>query len=72
MSHALFFVDVVSSHLVTLGIGDYLVIDVYFVFVLGIGYYLKLFANTGEEFSAVMIGLITTLREFIGETSYVC
>jgi Na+/proline symporter len=33
-----------------MGILDYLVIIVYFGFVLGIGFYLQRFANTGEEF----------------------
>ncbi len=35
---------------VSLGTVDLLVIGIYFVFVLGIGFYLKHFANTGEEF----------------------
>src|ERR1700677_3396659 len=39
-----------SSHLVNLGTVDYLVIGIYFLFVLGIGFYLKHFADTGEEF----------------------
>jgi SSS family solute:Na+ symporter len=44
------FADATSSGLVSLGTVDYLVIAVYFAFVLGIGFYLKHFANTGEEF----------------------
>ena len=47
--HALF-ADATSSGLVSLGTVDYLVIGVYFAFVLGIGFYLKHFADTGEEF----------------------
>src|ERR1700744_6061854 len=39
-----------GSHLVSLGTVDYFVIAIYFAFVLGIGFYLKHFANTGEEF----------------------
>jgi SSS family solute:Na+ symporter len=42
--------DAAPSGLVSLGVVDYLVIAVYFAFVLGIGFYLKHFANTGEEF----------------------
>ena len=44
------FASAASSGLVSLGTADYLVIAVYFAFVLGIGFYLKHFANTGEEF----------------------
>ncbi len=44
------FADATPSGLVSLGTVDYLVIGVYFAFVLGIGFYLKHFANTGEEF----------------------
>src|SRR5471030_931350 len=50
MSFALLFADAVPTHLVSLGIVDYLVIAIYFAFVLGIGFYLKHFANTGEGF----------------------
>src|SRR5471032_2198512 len=50
MSFALLFADAAPAHLVSLGIVDYLVIAIYFAFVLGIGFYLKHFANTGEEF----------------------
>jgi SSS family solute:Na+ symporter len=51
MSFALFFADATPpAHLVTLGTIDYLVIGIYFAFVLGIGFYLKHFANTGEAF----------------------
>jgi solute:Na+ symporter, SSS family len=51
MSFALFFADATPpSHLVSLGTVDYLVIGIYFAFVLGIGFYLKHFANTGEGF----------------------
>jgi SSS family solute:Na+ symporter len=39
-----------SGNLVSLGTVDYLVIAIYFAFVLGIGFYLKHFADTGEEF----------------------
>ncbi len=39
-----------ASPLVHMGVLDYLVIIVYFVFVLGIGFYLQQFAKTGEEF----------------------
>ncbi len=42
--------DAAPSHLVSLGTVDYLIIIVYFAFVLGIGFYLKHFADTGEEF----------------------
>ena len=45
-----FFADAAPSGLVSLGTIDYLVIAIYFAFVLGIGFYLKHFANTGEEF----------------------
>src|SRR5476649_2485076 len=45
-----FFAEVASSGLVSLGTIDYLVIGIYFAFVLGIGFYLKHFADTGEEF----------------------
>src|SRR5476651_1359356 len=45
-----FFAEAASSGLVSLGTVDYLVIAVYFAFVLGIGFYLKHFANTGEGF----------------------
>ncbi len=38
------------SRLVSLGTIDILVIAVYFAFVLGIGFYLKRFAKTGEDF----------------------
>jgi SSS family solute:Na+ symporter len=38
------------ASVVTLGTVDLLVIGIYFVFVLGIGFYLKHFANTGEGF----------------------
>src|SRR5258706_16079316 len=45
------FADAVSSgNLVSLGTVDYLVIAIYFAFVLGIGFSLKHFADTGEEF----------------------
>jgi len=40
----------VFASLVNLGTADFLVIGVYFIFVLGIGFYLKHFADTGEEF----------------------
>jgi SSS family solute:Na+ symporter len=50
MSFALLFADTAPTHLVTLGTVDYLVIGIYFAFVLGIGFYLKHFANTGEAF----------------------
>jgi len=40
----------VSTGLVSLGTVDYLIIFIYFGFVLGIGFYLKHFSNTGEEF----------------------
>jgi SSS family solute:Na+ symporter len=40
----------VSDHLVNLSAVDYAIIFVYFAFVLGIGFYLKHFADTGEEF----------------------
>jgi SSS family solute:Na+ symporter len=51
MSFALFFADATPpDHLVTLGTVDYLIIAIYFAFVLGIGFYLKHFANTGEAF----------------------
>jgi len=45
-----FFADVAPGHLVSLGTVDFLVIGIYFAFVLGIGFYLKHFANTGEGF----------------------
>src|SRR5271163_4220685 len=38
------------ASVVTLGWVDLTVIAVYFIFVLGIGFYLKHFADTGEEF----------------------
>ena len=38
------------ARLLTLGFVDLLVIALYFVVVLGIGFYLKRFANTGEDF----------------------
>jgi SSS family solute:Na+ symporter len=44
------FASVAPSGLVSLGTVDYLIIGIYFAFVLGIGFYLKHFANTGEEF----------------------
>ena len=44
------FADAASSGLVSLGTIDYLIIGIYFAFVLGIGFYLKHYANTGEEF----------------------
>jgi solute:Na+ symporter, SSS family len=44
------FAAAAPSGLVSLGTVDYLVIAVYFAFVLGIGFYLKHFANTGAEF----------------------
>ena len=44
------FADAASSGLVSLGTVDYLIIAIYFAFVLGIGFYLKHFADTGEEF----------------------
>jgi SSS family solute:Na+ symporter len=50
MSSFLFFADVAPTHLISLGLVDYTIIGVYFAFVLGIGFYLKHFANTGEEF----------------------
>ncbi len=37
-------------HLLHLGTIDFLIILIYFVFVLGIGFYLKRFAKTGEDF----------------------
>jgi SSS family solute:Na+ symporter len=49
-SFALLFADTAPTHLVSLSTVDYLVIIIYFAFVLGIGFYLKHFANTGEEF----------------------
>ena len=42
--------DAASTPLVSLGTVDYLIIGIYFAFVLGIGIYLKHFANTGESF----------------------
>jgi SSS family solute:Na+ symporter len=50
MSFALLFADTSPDHLVSLGTIDYLVIAIYFAFVLGIGFYLKHFADTGEGF----------------------
>src|SRR5450755_2879682 len=50
MSFAFLFADTAPAHLVSLGTVDYLVIAIYFAFVLGIGFYLKHFANTGEGF----------------------
>jgi SSS family solute:Na+ symporter len=44
------FALVTVSHVVDLSGVDYIIIAVYFAFVLGIGFYLKHFANTGEEF----------------------
>jgi solute:Na+ symporter, SSS family len=54
-TEAYFIADVANiqtngGSVVTLGTVDLLVIGIYFVFVLGIGFYLKHFANTGEEF----------------------
>jgi SSS family solute:Na+ symporter len=46
----IFFAQVATTHLVTLSAVDYIVIAIYFLFVLGIGFYLKHFADTGEEF----------------------
>ena len=39
-----------SSHLLTLSPIDLVIIVMYFVVVLGIGFYLKKFASTGEDF----------------------
>ncbi len=50
MTFVPFFADAAPAHLVSLGTVDYLVIAIYFAFVLGIGFYLKHFADTGEEF----------------------
>src|SRR5471030_708468 len=50
MSFAFLFADTAPVRLVSLGAVDYLVIAIYFAFVLGIGFYLKHFANTGEGF----------------------
>jgi solute:Na+ symporter, SSS family len=50
MSFPSFFAEAAPARLVSLGVVDYLVIGIYFVFVLGIGFYLKHFADTGEEF----------------------
>ena len=49
MLSSLNFVPAFGS-LVHLGTADVLVIGVYFVFVLGIGFYLKHYANSGEDF----------------------
>src|SRR5690242_9436309 len=45
-----FFVLVASEKLLNLSPVDILVIALYFAMVLGIGFYLKKYANTGEEF----------------------
>ena len=39
-----------STSLVSLGWGDMLIIILYFALVLGIGYYLKNFTKTGDDF----------------------
>lgn len=39
-----------SAHLLSLSMVDFLIIGIYFVVVLGIGFYLKKYANTGEDF----------------------
>lgn len=39
-----------SSHLLSLAPVDFLIISIYFVVVLGIGFYLKKYTNTGEDF----------------------
>jgi len=39
-----------SSRLMTLGSVDLAIIAVYFLYVLGIGYYLKRFSKSGEDF----------------------
>jgi SSS family solute:Na+ symporter len=39
-----------SSHLLSLSPVDFLIISIYFVVVLGIGFYLKKYTNTGEDF----------------------
>jgi len=50
LTFAPLFADAAPTHLVSLGTVDFLIIGIYFAFVLGIGFYLKHFANTGEEF----------------------
>lgn len=39
-----------SAHLLSLSMVDFLIIGIYFVVVLGIGFYLKKYTNTGEDF----------------------
>jgi SSS family solute:Na+ symporter len=45
-----FYLQAVSEKLINLSAVDLIVIALYFVMVLGIGFYLKKYANTGEEF----------------------
>jgi SSS family solute:Na+ symporter len=40
----------IAEHLLSLALVDWLIIGIYFVAVLGIGFYLKRFAGTGEDF----------------------
>ncbi len=47
---ALLLMQTTPNKLISLTVPDILVIAIYFAFVLGIGFYLKRFANTGEDF----------------------